>query len=724
MAPDRPREKYAIMQRIGFIGFGLFLLILMVGIRVMDPYPVRALRLFFFDYAQRIDPREYADLPVRVVDIDDASLTLLGQWPWPRDRIGALVTRLTEEYGAAAVVFDVLFSEPDRLSPARILSRPEIAGLLKTVPREDILDALDNDKLFARAMKGHQVVLGLAAAPPDRPTSMPGKSGIVQIGAEPGQGLITYVGTTSVVPGLWDAAAGIGAINVSPIDDTDTVRTVPVMWNSPSGILPGMAIEALRVALGESTIVISGPPEAPGVTTSVRIGDYEVPTTPDGQIWVRYRHDDPALYVPARAILAAGYDEAVRKKLEGQIVFVGTSAAGLLDIRSTPLGENVPGVSIHAQILEQILTGDYLVRDDYISGLEIIAFICLSGIVVAVMSMSGPAVSMVAGGISTLIVLVVSGVFFQRGVLFDATFPMFGGFAVFLVLAAYQFIIADREKRLIRKSFSHYVAPSVLKEIEKSGHELELGGQVRILTVMFCDLRNFTPLSETMQPADLVSMLNNLFSQLSDCVLREQGTIDKFVGDSIMAFWNAPLETEEHRRMACNAALNIRKALVEFNAPRREAALPLLAVGVGLCSGPACVGNIGSRQRYSYSAIGDTVNVAARMEASCRYLGYDVVISEDTHSGLGGMASLPAGKIGLKGKTERVPMHVLVGDSSVAASPGFAELQALHQQLMEEIAQTKKYGDDIFDRCRSAAVRVEPGLQKFYDKLSERLLDF
>ncbi|MGL4281921.1 MAG: CHASE2 domain-containing protein, partial [Albidovulum sp.] len=712
------------MQRIGFIGIGMLLLILMVAIRIIDPSPVRAVRLFYFDYAQRIDPREYAELPVRVVDIDDASLTLLGQWPWPRDRVGTLVTRLTEEYGAAAVVFDVLFSEPDRLSPARALSRPEIAGLLKAAPKEEQLDALDNDKQLARAMEGHNVVLGLAAAPPDRPTSMSGKAGVVQVGAEPGLGLFAFAATTSIVPGLWDAAAGVGGINVSPVGASDTVRTVPVMWNSPSGILPGMAFEALRVALGESTIFINGPPEAPGVTTSVQIGDYEIPTTPDGQIWVRYRHEDPALYVPARAILAAGYDEAIRKKLEGHIVFVGTSAAGLLDIRSTPLGENVPGVSIHAQILEQILTGEYLVRDDYVSGLEILAFICLSGIVIAVMSIAGPAVSMVVGGFAALIVLIISGVFFQRGFLFDATFPMFGGLAVFMVLASYQFIIADREKRLIRKSFSHYVAPSVLKEIEKSGHELELGGQVRILTVMFCDLRNFTPLSETMQPADLVSMLNNLFSQLSDCVLEEQGTIDKFVGDSIMAFWNAPLETEDHRRMACTAALNIRKALVAFNVPRREAGLPLLAVGVGLCSGPACVGNIGSRQRYSYSAIGDTVNVAARMEASCRYLGYDVVISEDTHNGIRGMAALPAGRIGLKGKSERVPMYVLVGDDAVAASLGFAELQALHQELMEEIAATKKYSQALFERCRAAAIRVEPGLQKFYDKLSERLLDF
>lgn len=712
------------MRRIGFIAVGFLLLVLMVGIRILDPYPVRAVRLAFFDYAQRIDPRETKDLPVRVIDIDDGSLALLGQWPWPRDRIALLVTRLVQDYGAAAVVFDMLFSEPDRLSASRILIRPDISALLKAPPKPEQIDLLDNDKRLARAMETAPVVLGVAAAPGDLRTTVLGKAGVVQVGAEPARGLIALGATTAIVPDLWEAAAGIGGINISPFGESDVVRTVPVMWNSPSGILPGLSVEALRVALGESTIFVNGPPEAEGVTTSVQVGDHEIPTTPDGQIWVRYRHEDPALYIPARAILAAGYDPALRERLDGQIVFVGTSAAGLLDIRTTALGENVPGVSVHAQILEQILSGEYLIRDDYVAGLEIIAFICLSGVVVAVMSMSGPAVSMAAGGLSALIVLAISWVFFQRGYLFDATFPMFGGFAVFLVLAAYQFIVADREKRLIRKSFSHYVAPSVLKEIEKSGHALELGGQVRTLTVMFCDLRNFTPLSETMPPADLVSMLNSLFSQFSDCVLEEQGTIDKFVGDSIMAFWNAPLETEDHRRMACRAALSIRRALVEFNAPRREAGLPLLAVGVGLCSGPACVGNIGSRQRYSYSAIGDTVNVAARMEASCRYLGYDVVISEDTHSGIHGMAALPAGKIGLKGKSERVPMYVLVGDSGVAASPAFAELQALHQALMEEIAVTKKYGDDIFERCRAASIRVEPGLQKFYDKLSERLLDF
>jgi adenylate cyclase len=711
------------MRRFGFMSVGFLLLVLMVGVRVADPYPVQAIRFFYFDYLQRLDPRLYSNLPVRVVDIDEASLAALGQWPWPRDRLSNLVTRLTDDYGAAAVVFDVLFSEPDRLSPSRVLARPEIAALLTTAPSPEQLDALDTDAQFARAIGGRNVILGVADAPPGRSEPVAGKAGFVQIGASPGEGFPTMRATTAILPVLQGAAAGIGGINVNPVSDSDVVRTVPIGWNAPSGLLPSLSLEALRVVLGESTIIVNGAPDARGVVTSVRVGDYEVPTTSDGQIWVRYRHEDPALYVSAKSVLAPGYDAELRPRLEGNIVLVGASAAGLLDIRTTTLGENVPGVSIHAQILEQILSNEFLARGDYQAGLEVLAFICLSGIVVAVMSISGPTVSMAAGGVSALVVLTTSWLFFESGYLFDATFPMLGGFFTFLMLAGYQFIVADREKRLIRQSFSHYVAPSVLHEIEKSGHHLELGGQMRTLTVMFCDLRNFTPLSETMAPTDLVSMLNNLFSQLSDCVLQESGTIDKFVGDSIMAFWNAPLEMERHRQKACMAALNIRNSLKSFNQMREAYEMPPLAVAIGLSSGPACVGNIGSRQRYSYSAIGDTVNVAARIEASCRHVGYDVVISQETCDGVD-MATLPAGRIQLKGKTERAALHILVGDEAVAQSPSFRALQSLHDGLLRQILEQGRIVPEDLDVCKAAARDIDVGLLAFYDRLPQRLSDY
>lgn len=712
------------MRRIGFLAVGFLLLVLTAGIRIIDPYPVQAIRSFYFDYLQRLHPREYADLPVRVVDIDEASLSSLGQWPWPRNQLGDLVTRLVDDYGAAAVAFDVLFSESDRLSPSRALTRPEIANLLKAPPTTEQLATLDNDTAFATAITGRHVILGVADGVIDRPSAAYDKSGFVQIGFEPAKGLLPLRAVTNIVPELRKAADGIGGINISPFSESDVVRSVPMVWNSPMGILPSLSLEALRIALGESTTVLVGAAETSGEVLAIQVGDYEIPTTADGQIWVHYRHEDPALYVSAKSVLAPGIDQELKSRLDGNIVLVGTSAAGLLDIRTTPLGENVPGVSIHAQIVEQILTNDFLVRGDYESGLELVAFACLSAIVIAVMSISGPVVSMIAGGASVVVVTGASWLAFRAGTLFDATFPALGGFSIFLVLAAYQFIVADREKRLIRRSFSHYVAPSVLQAIEKSGHHLELGGQMRTVTVMFCDLRNFTPLSETMSPTDLVSMLNSLFSQFSDCVLQQSGTIDKFIGDSIMAFWNAPLEMVAHRKNACLTALSIRNALKAFNEARKSQGLPELAVAIGLCSGSACVGNIGSRQRHSYSAIGDTVNVAARIESSARYLGYDVAISEETREGIKDMASLPAGRIDLKGKSDRVALHILVGDEVVAASPAFLKLQSLHERLLDQISRHGRALPTDVDLCKVAAQDVEIGLVGFYDRLAERIKDF
>lgn len=712
------------MRKFGFLAVGFLMLVLVAALRIIDPYPVQSLRLFYFDYLQRIKPRALADLPVRVVDIDEASLAALGQWPWPRSKLAELVTRLADDYGASTIAFDVLFPEPDRLSVSRQLADPAVAGLLSAPLTPAMSAAFDNDQVFASAMTDRRVILGVAEAKAGQPSKQYDKSGFVEIGAAPGEGLLPLRFTTGLVANLRDAAAGIGGINVSPFGDSEVVRAVPMVWRSSEGLLPNLSLEALRVALGESTTKIIGTTDADGVVSGIQVGDYTIPTASDGELWIHYRHEDPNLYVSAAAVLAKGSDENLRSRLEGNIVLVGASAAGLLDIRATPLGETVPGVSIHAQILEQILTGDYLIRGDFQAGLEIVSFICLSAVVVAVMSMSGPVVSMAAGAVAALAVLATSWVSFVNGILLDATFPMFGGFAVFLFLAGYQFIVADREKRLIRKSFMHYVAPSVLHEIEKSGHKTELGGQIRPVTVLFCDLRDFTPLSETMSPQALVALLNSLFSTLSECVLKENGTIDKFIGDSIMAFWNAPLETAGYQRRACYAALAMRRALKEFNVRRETSGAAPLAVAVGLCSGPACVGNIGSLQRFSYSAIGDTVNVAARIEASCRHLSYDLVISDETRAGFGDMASLAAGQIALKGKSERLPLHILVGDESVAATAAFSELRSSHEALLAEMSSLGQISAGCLERCKAAAIGVEVGLAGFYEHISTRIADF
>ncbi|WP_306119860.1 MULTISPECIES: adenylate/guanylate cyclase domain-containing protein [unclassified Roseitalea] len=707
-----------------FLLIGAGLVIVMAALRLADPWPTQALRLFYFDSLQRIDPRAPADLPVRVVDIDEASLAAIGQWPWPRTVMAELVERLGAN-GAAVIAFDVLFAEPDRYSPARLAEDPALARVLREGLDSDTLAPFDNDAIFARTIARMPVVLGIAATPDPGGAIDYDKAGFVQIGQAPASGLIGLTATTALVPELQAAATGIGSMTVDPGGTDGIVRRVPLVWQTPAGPLPSLSIEALRVALGASTVLVHGSPDVEAITERLQIADFHVPTTDDGQIWVRYRRDDPQLYVPAIDVLDGA--ETVRPRIEGHIVLVGTSAAGLLDIRTTALGEAVPGVSVHAQIIEQILTGDFLQRSDLIAGTELLVFVFLGLGVTVLMSRFGPVASLATGGVAAVAVLGASyGLYARAGVLFDATFPLLGGAVNFGVLTAYQFVVADREKRMIRRSFARYVSPEVLGEIERAGHRLELGGETRDMTIMFCDIRKFTGLSESLSPTEIVTVLNDLFTRLSEAILDERGTIDKFIGDSIMAFWNAPLSMDDHPRRACLAAVRMRRALASFNGSDLMAGKPKIELAIGCATGQACVGNVGSAHRFNYSVIGDTVNVASRIEASCRPLGYPIVVSHLTGRHASDLAVLPAGRIEIRGRIERQDVDIVIGDADLAGSDAFRRLSDRHAALVAALgdASGTRAVEALVDECIAVGATIDPQLQPFYRNLVARSDDF
>ncbi|MCA1734498.1 MAG: CHASE2 domain-containing protein, partial [Acidobacteria bacterium] len=331
-------------------------------------------------------------------------------------------------------------------------------------------------------------------------------------------------GFATPIPPLADAATGFGSLNMSPYDTTERVRRVPMMWRDEEGnVLPSLVVEALRAATGEQSIIVKGSDDRAGVTEAIRVGPFTIPTRDNSSLWVRFRPDTPSLYVSASDVLGQS-PESLRSEFEGAIVLIGTSAAGLLDIRTTALGQDVPGVSIHAQMIEQILQESFIERDAFIEGMEILTFLLLGGALLWIMFVSGPVVSVAAGAAIGGAVMLASWMLFQeKSVLYDITFPVFGGFLFFSAMTAFQFFVADREKKMIRKSFSHYVAPEVLQEIEKSGHNITLGGEDKPISVMFCDIRNFTALSETMEAREMVTLLNDLFSELSAAIMLEKG---------------------------------------------------------------------------------------------------------------------------------------------------------------------------------------------------------
>ena len=712
-----------IVLRAPVLWLGVFLVVALTALRLADPLPFQTLRLSYFDLLQRIEPREYQDLPVRVVDIDEDSLAEFGQWPWPRDKLADLVQKLSA-YGAAVIAFDVLFAEPDRSSLSAIMMDPDIYPALSLEARDALSNKLATDLIFGRAIKDLPVVLGQAAGSKSRRGARPyDKAGIVEVGNAPGAGLNNLPFVTPVVPVLRSAAGGLGNVNVSPVGSYGTVREVPLMWRSDAGYWPTFSLEALRLAFGQPIYLLNGSPDIPGFMQSVQLADYRIPTNDRGEIWVYYRWDTPELYVSAADVLNETDPDYLAQKLEGQIVLVGTSAAGLLDIRATALGESVPGVSIHAQIIEQVLTERYLYRNDTIAGLEVLAFAILGLMLTWIMHRSGALNSVIAGGNVAAIVVLGSWVAFRhQAALFDATFPLLGGFLVFGLLTAFQFIVTERDKRIIRRSFSQYLAPSVLDQMERRGFQITLDGELRDLTVMFTDIRNFSPMAEKVPPQKLVALLNELFTDLSESILEQGGTIDKFIGDSIMAFWNAPLDVPDHPRKAALAALAIEKATRAFSARHPEIDPPI-AVCLGVASGTASVGNMGSRQRFNYSVIGDTVNVAARLESNCRHLSAELVFSQRAFDATPELAWIYAGRLSLKGISERQPTFLLVGDAEMKLSDAFKRFEEAYGSLAAAL-ENGHSAEPFLSECLSLAPDLSAQLMPYLDRIADRRTDF
>ena len=701
--------------------FGLLIVLALMGLRAADPYPVEVVREIAFDLYQRIKPREIpTDPPVRVIDVDEASLASLGQWPWSRDQLATLVDRLTE-LGASAIVFDMLFPEPDRMSPQRLAAE---------LPNVDATKLPDFDALFATALAGGPTVLGASRIPDGPPLHALPKSGFAVSGSDPRPAIPTIEAAATPLKQLYDAAEGFGIVSLSTHEAASAIRRLPMVWSNGKDFYPTLAVEALRVAQGAETVVVLGETSGGGnYPVGVRVGQFEIPTTSQGDLWLYFHRPYPELYISAKDMLGFAYHRYA-DRIAGHIVLIGTSASGLLDLHTTTLGDNVAGVSIHAQAIDQIVAGQFLTRADWVEGLEILGFGLLGIITVLVTLSLGPIAGLVAGAA----VMVGTGwfswhMFASQGLMLDPSFPLIGIALCYGAMVFFQFAITDADKRQIRRAFGYYVTPALLAEIERNGDRLKLGGEMRDLTVLFTDVRGFTPLSEKVEPQRLLGMLNTMFGALGKQVLDQFGTIDKFVGDAIMAFWNAPVDIKDHARRACVATLGMRKTLAELNArdafglKGSDAGIDELLIGMGIATGEALVGNMGLETRFDYSAVGNTVNIASRVEGATKDVGYDIVVVNATRDAVPDFAFLEAGSLALKGKSQREPIHLLVGDAELAQSGSFRLLQMSHQDTLRLLRQGLDATGGIAE-CKALAAKVEPGLLRFYDHLPSRRGDF
>ena len=635
------------LRRFAGLAAALLAASLLLVLRVYDPPITVELRATGFDSLQRLWPRvDDKDQPITIVDIDEASLRKLGQWPWRRDVLARLVTNLTK-MDAAVVGFDILFPEADRLSPK---------SLSQGLAIENATELPDTDQIFADAIKGQRVVLAAAANPKGEILTPFDKAGFATTGLPAVTAPLRLTAATSNLPPLDAAAAGIGLINIDLTSERGVARQLPLVWTDGQSFRPSLALELLRLAQGASTYVVNASARSEDAITSIRIGDFDIPVSEQGQLAIYYSHDSPSLYVSAADILDETKLADLSPKIAGHIILVGTSATGLLDIRTSALGEFVPGVSVHAQALQQILSGQYLERPEWAAGAEL-ATIILAGLIfgfAAVFLRPWQSLFLVLLAVAAAIATSLYA-FRSMGVLLDATFPIIAFLGTYLAATALRLLVTDREGRHLRRAFGHYVAPTVLAEIERNPEMLKLGGEMREVTVMFVDIANFTPMSQKLNAEELVDLINEVLTTCSTAILDHQGTIDKFIGDAVMAFWNAPVTQAGHQAKACRSALAVQSGIDALNAQPKiheilsSRGLPAIAVRVGLASGRAIVGNVGSTTRFDYSVVGETVNTAARAESACKELGCKIALAGQVLAGTTGVAFKDMGAVQLKG---------------------------------------------------------------------------
>ena len=695
-----------------------------------EPAVLAQLRFLVFDSYLRMKPRTYEPAPVRIVDLDDESLSRLGQWPWPRTLVAKLVDRLNE-MGAAAIAFDIVFAEPDRTSPTRMLE--DLRALSADDPLIVRLESLpDHDTVLAEAIKSTRAAMGFALNQ-QAGTRIPAtKASFAFAGDNPLQFVFRFPGAVSNLPILEAAAAGNGTF--TDIVELDGVtRRVPLLLALGDRLYPTLAAEALRVAQGVKTDIVKSS-GASGETAfgahtginSVKIGGLVVPTDAKGRLWVHYTGHVAERFVPAWKILSPGFDE---KLIKDNIVFIGSSAAGLLDLRSTPLDPVAPGVEVHAQLVEQILFDDHLKRPDWAPGLELLYMLGVGLILVVSLPKVGAQWAAAVGAAATTAAF--GGSFYAytgHNLLLDPVSPSIVGLLVYLSSSAILYLRAEAERRRVRTAFSRYLAPTIVAQLANHPERLRLGGEMREMTLLFCDIRGFTTISERFDAHGLTRFLNSFLTPMTDLILAAGGTIDKYMGDAIMAFWNAPLDEPDHGLRACRAALGMRAELVRLNDGwRKQAQSDGMAfadvhIGIGLNTGVCCVGNMGSDQRFDYSVLGDDVNLASRLEGQSKTYGVDIVIGEKTAAAARALATLELDLVRVRGKTRPVHIFALVGDETVASNPTFVALKSDHDALIA--AYRKKdwvTARRQLDACRAEAPEM---LQGFYALYEERISDF
>ncbi len=674
-------------------GFGLALLLVLLG-HAAGYYPLWFVDSFdnlIYDTRLRLTLPGTHDDRIAIVDIDEKSLAQVGRWPWGRDRMAELANKLLGPDGATLVGFDVVMAEPDRSSGLASLDMLAHGALQHDAPYlatlQNLRGQLDYDARFATDIDGKPVVLGYyfgtQAAPSGAlPPPVLRASNI---------GLADWPSYGANLPIFQQAAADGGFFN--PVVDFDgSVRRVPLLATYQGNTYESLSLAMVRMLLGKPDVVPDfGAPQADhapaaggaaleGIDLPTAMGTIHIPVDEHGAALVPYRgYQHSFRYISASDVLN---DRVPRDQLQGRIVLVGTTAPGLVDLRSTPVGRAFPGVEIHADLIDGILDGTIKHAPGYTNAAQVVTLFAAGVLMIFFFPWRSPWRSTLASAL--LLAAVVAGdvALWQYE---DWALPLASSIVLILGLFVWNmslgYFIEFKTKRQFAELFGQYVPPELVEEMSRQPGSYSMAGRRAELTVLFSDIRGFTTISEALDPELLAELMNDYLGTMTTVIRAHRGTLDKYIGDAIMTFWGAPVADEFHAQSAVLAALQMQAALLALNVRFADRGWPPIDIGIGINTGPMTVGDMGSTVRKAYTVLGDAVNLAARLEGVTKHYGVGIVVGEATRACTPGIAYRELDRVKVKGKLDPVSIFEPLGEETTLSPRLRDEAQRWHEAL-------------------------------------------
>ncbi len=709
------------------LGAGLVIFLLIVGHSTGLWHSVLLERLENMAYDTRIAMTlpELPEQPIVIVDINDASLAEEGQWPWGRDRLALLVDHLFDTYDARLLGIDVVFAERDESAGLRALEAmarddPVLAERLR-----EIRPALDGDRHLAAAIERHPVILGYyfeggdpdAVEPPVGTLPAPVPLRLPE-GFDDGELALPQAARYGAnLALLQNNAAGAGFFDNPLVDSDGVYRRVPMLQRYGDSYYESLSLAMARALLGQPPVELVMPGGRYRNLEELRIRDQRIPVDAQGAALVSYHGGQGTFpYVSAADVIHQRADPAV---LDDAIVLLGASAPGLLDLRTTPLQNVFPGVEIHANLLAGMLAQEIRHRPAYTLGAEVI-LLTLIFLVMSLLLATLPALWMAGLSAALAGVTVLGNLYawsFGHWVLPLAT-PLALIVLLFVLHSAYGYFVEARGKRAIKHLFGQYVPPELVDEMSRADHPdaFALEGESRDMTVLFSDVRDFTALSETMSAHELTQLMNAYLTPMTAAIHRHRGTIDKYIGDAIMAFWGAPMTDADHATHAVDAALEMQRRLQQLNQAFTARGWPALRIGAGINSGEMNVGNMGSAFRMAYTVMGDAVNLGSRLEALTRHYEHDILVSENTVNAAPQHVFREVDLVRVRGKDQPVTVFEPLGRRAELDAQVLEDIEHYHRAI-------KRFRQQRWELAEKALLKLreQDPAQPLYTMYLERI---